>query len=338
MKPPSPAAPILAAFLAACHGPTARPAPEATAPTRAVRTAAAADARADGLSPVPALVAARQRATLGSRIPAAVLPFREGDRVAAGDVVVRLDDAALRSAVAAAEAALRAAEADLARTHALHAAQAATTREVEEAEARAAGARAALAGARDGLAYAVLRAPFSGSIATLPVNVGDVVSPGTPLLQIEGDGGLEVRATLGAAEAARVRIGQRLTAEVDGRAEPIAATVRSLSPAADPATHRVELRADLAEAGGIRSGLFARLLIPAVDPEPRITVPASAVVQRGGLSGVFVVSEGRARLRWVALGAASGESVEVRAGLAAGELVVLEPSGLADGDRTEGVP
>ena len=60
-------------------------------------------------------------------------------------------------------------------------------------------------------------------------------------------------------------------------------------------------------------------------------VPAAAVFERGGLTGVFVVAEGKARLRWIAVGAPEGEAIEVRAGLEPGERVVLEPSGLVDG-------
>jgi hypothetical protein len=55
------------------------------------------------------------------------------------------------------------------------------------------------------------------------------------------------------------------------------------------------------------------------------------VFQRGGLSGVFVVAKGEARLRWVAVGATAGDVTEVRAGLEAAERVALEPGGLADG-------
>jgi multidrug efflux pump subunit AcrA (membrane-fusion protein) len=113
--------------------------------------------------------------------------------------------------------------------------------------------------------------------------------------------------------------------------------VRSISPAADPATHRVEVRADLAPAAGARSGLFARLLVPR-SGSPALSVPAEAVVRRGGLRGVFVVEDGRARLRWIAAGAERGAAVEVRAGVTAGERVVLDAGGLADGARVEPRP
>jgi hypothetical protein len=59
------------------------------------------------------------------------------------------------------------------------------------------------------------------------------------------------------------------------------------------------------------------------------------VLERGGLSGVFVVDGDRARLRWVAVGEAEGDALEVRAGLEPGATVVLEPAELADGQRIE---
>jgi RND family efflux transporter MFP subunit len=187
---------------------------------------------------------------------------------------------------------------------------------------------------REALAYAVLRAPFAGVVAEQPVHVGDVVAPGAPLIVIEGEGGWEVVASLSRAQAAAVRVKGVVPVEVDGIAQPLSAVVRVLSPAGDPATHRFELRADLPAAPAVRSGLFARVAVPGVEEaEERLMVPASAVLDRGGLSGLYVVSDGRARLRWVALGSRAGDVVEVRAGAEAGERVVLEPAGLADGAR-----
>jgi RND family efflux transporter MFP subunit len=319
--------------MAGCHGEKPKagaPAPEG--PPKAVATAAVIGFEADETA-VPGTIRARQRAALSARVPASVIevPHREGDRVEAGAVLVRLDDAALRSAVAAAEAAMTAAESDRRRAEALLAKGAATPREKDDAATRAAATRAAWEGARDNLAYAILRAPFAGRIARKPVNVGDVVSPGTTLVEIEGEGGFELEATLAADLAASLRPGFRAQAIVDGRDEPLDAVVRSVSPAGDPTTHRFDLRADLPPAAGLRSGLFARLLLASPASSPRLAVPAQAVFQRGGLFGVFVVTEGRARLRWLAPGATAAGRTEVRAGLEAGERVIVDPSGLADG-------
>ncbi|HET9211935.1 MAG TPA: efflux RND transporter periplasmic adaptor subunit [Thermoanaerobaculia bacterium] len=322
--------------LAACGGEKARPA-ASTAPQRPPRPVSTAVVERSGAGEVtvPAVVAARQSATLAARLPAAVraLPKREGETVAAGEVVVRLDDTALRAQVAAAEAGRQVAEVDLNRMQGLAQRGAATPREVEEATARAAAARAQASAARDGLAYAVLRSPFPGVIAARKAEVGDVVSPGQPLVIVEGRGGLELRASVTAEESRGLKPGSEIEARVDGIPNPLRARLTALSPAGDPATHRFELKADLPSTEGLRSGLFARLALPGgTAEEGALTVPAEAVFPRGGLTGVFVADGGTARLRWIAVGAPSGDRVEVRAGLAAGERVVIAPGPLADGD------
>jgi RND family efflux transporter MFP subunit len=319
--------------LAACgsHG-----APQAVglaaAPARHVQTAEVVRSGGAGTVAVPGTVQARQRAALSARTPASVveLPYQEGQWVPAGAVVVRLDDAALRAAAAAAEAGAKAAEADLGRTRALVEQGAAAPRELDQMTATASGARAQLTAARDNLSYSTLRAPFAGRVAARRANLGDIVSPGMPLIEIEGEGGLELRATVESDLAATLRPGAKVRALVDGQAGPLTATVTALAPSGDPTTHRFEVKADLPAAPGLLAGLFARLLVPGVAADPRLTVPATALFKRGGLLGLFVVSEGRARLRWVAAGTDDGDTVEVRAGVEAGERVVLEPAGLAD--------
>jgi len=324
---------LLGLGFAACGGHEAKPAAApAAGPAKDVTTAAVVRSGGSGERLVPGAVQARKRAALAARMPASVteLPYQEGQWVKAGAVVVRLDDAALRAAVAAAEASVTAAQADLERTKALLAKGAATPRELEQMTAAAGGAQAQLTAARDNLSYAALRAPFAGRIAARRVNLGDVVNPGMPLVEIEGEGGLELRATVEADVAALARPGAKVRAAVDGQPQPLTATVTAVAPAGDPTTHRFELKADLPRAEGLRAGLFARLLVPGVAKEPRLSVPAAAVFERGGLTGLFVVSEGRARLRWVAPGARDGDTIEIRAGVAEGERVVLDPGDLVD--------
>jgi RND family efflux transporter MFP subunit len=319
---------------AACARHEPKPASEAPAgPAVAVEAAVVVRSGGDAGLTVPGTVQARQRAALAARIPASVveLPYREGDRVAAGAVLVRLDDAALRAGLAAAEAAQKAAEADLARAESLLKKGAATPREQEDAASRAADARAAVSGARDQLSYAVLRAPFAGVVASRSVNLGDVAAPGRPLIEVEGEGGLELRATVESDVVGQLRPGQKVKALVDGQAGPLDSVVRVVSPAGDPSTHRFEVRADLPAVPGLRSGLFARLQLPVPSGEARLLVPAAAVFRRGGLHGVYVLAEGKARLRWVAVGGTSGGTTEVRSGVVAGERVALDPAALSDG-------
>ena len=329
----------LALGLAACGShEMPKVAEPAAGPATDVRTAEVVRDGGVGEVAVPATLQARQRAALSARTPASVveLPYQEGESVPAGAVVVRLDDSALRGAVTAADAAVKAAEADLERTKTLLAKDAATPRELEQMTAAASGARAQLTAARDHLSYAALRAPFAGRVAARRANLGDVVSPGVPLIEIEGAGGLELRATVEPEIAAHLRPGARVKVLVDGQPEPLTAIVTAVAPSGDPTTHRVEMKADVPAASGLRAGLFARVLVPGVASDARLTVPATALFQRGGLTGLFVVSDGRARLRWVAAGAGDSGTVEVRAGVQEGEHVVLEPAGLADGAPVKG--
>ena len=324
----------LALVLAACGHEATPPASarETTLP-RSIATTAVERGGGPGTTAVAATVQARQRAAFTARFSASVvaLPLREGDRVTAGTVVARLDDTSLRSALVAAEAGATAANVDLARVESLLKKGAATPREAEESRARAAGTTSAVAAAKDSLAYASLRAPFDGVVASRPANVGDVVPPGATIVEIEGRGGLEAHATVDGDLVSELRPGLTLDAIVDGQAGPLRATVRAVSASGDPATHRFEIRADLPATPTLRSGLFARLLVPSRTGSARLLVPTSAVFQRGGLSGIFVVKAGTARLRWIAAGPAAGTSTEIRAGVEAGERVANEPAGLVDG-------
>jgi len=325
---------LLGLGLAACGGHEKPRAAEPVAgPAKDVKTAEVVRTGGKGEVAVPAAVQARRRAALSARMPASVteLPYQEGQWVKAGAVVVRLDDGAIRASVAAAEAGVKAAEADLERTKTLLEKGAATPRELEQMTAAASGARAQLTSAKDNLSYTALRAPFAGRVASRRANLGDVVNPGMSLIEIEGEGGLEIRATVESGIAATLRPGSKVKAMVDGQPAPLVATVNAVAPSGDATTHRFELKADLPGAPGLRAGLFARLLVPGLAAESRITVPAVALFERGGLTGLYVVREGKAHLRWVAAGARDGDTVEVRAGVEPGERVVLSPEGLVDG-------
>jgi membrane fusion protein, multidrug efflux system len=329
------AAVAVACLWLACQRESPRAAAPSEGPSQPVETALVERVGDGGSTSVPATVLARERARLAARIPSSVvaLPVREGDRVQRGALLVRLDDAALVASLRAAEAASRAASSDLARVDVLLQAGAATPRDAEDSRTRVAAAAAAVSSATETLAWAVLRAPFDGTVASRPANVGDVVTPGTTLIEIEGIGGLELRATLEADLVSKLRPGSTLDVMVDGQAAPLVAVVRALSAAGDPATHRFELKADLPAAPGLRSGLFARLIVPAHGESPRLIVPQSAVLERGGLTGVVVLDGAIARLRWVAVGATAGGRTEIRAGVEAGQRVVLDPRGIPDGAR-----
>jgi RND family efflux transporter MFP subunit len=326
------AALAIAAACAAAAPATANEAPPSTA--RRVRLVEAASAAASPWA--AASLAPARRATLSTRLSATVRALRaeEGARVRRGELLVQLSDDDVRAQVAAAETGLANATSNLRRIRELAAQRAATPSELEQAQAQQAQAQAQAAAARASLEYTRIRAPFDGVVQARKVNVGDLVGPGQPLLDVEG-GELEVQGSLSEGEARGLRIGQAIRFE-SGDAHGVA-EVTALTTGGDPLSHRRFLRAKVVAGGeGARSGSFARIELPGgARAERTAWVPKSAVVERGDLTGVFVAEGGKAELRWVALGEPIGDRYPVRAGLRSDEAVIDQPGALRDGEPVE---
>lgn len=308
-------------------------------PAKAAARVRLVEASSDG-SPraVAGTLASARRATVSTRVAAAVRSVRveEGDRVAAGQVLVTLADDDLQAQLRAARAGLASAEAHEKRVTALLAQRAATTAELEQAQTMRAQAEGAVRGTEAQLAYTTIRAPFAAVVQARRVSVGDLVGPGAPLFELDG-GGLELLASLSAEEAEGLKPGQRLPFEADGGRGEVELT--AVVPGGDPVSHRSGLRARVRNAPpGTRTGAFARLLLPARPGAGAVWVPRTGLVQRGDLAGVFVVEGGLAALRWLSLADEGGARVRVRAGLGAGERFVAEPAGLRDGQPVEVLP
>jgi RND family efflux transporter MFP subunit len=279
-------------------------------------------------------VASARHAQIATRSSAVVreVRVREGDRVAAGTVLVRLADGDLRAQEKAARAAVDAARADEKRTRELIAQKTLPPAKLEPAQAELARTEAQLDAAREALQYSGLRAPFSGVVLSKLVSAGDLVTPGQPLVELAGDA-LEVVAAATEEEKRPLQPGMRLrftSGSFEGTAE-----VTAISPGGDSLSHRGTVRALIRDGQGLRPGDFVRLQLPAGKGAGRVTVPQSALVQRGDLTGVFVVRDGRAQLRWLAVNAVEGGSAWVQAGLSSDEAVIDHPGDLRDGDPVE---
>lgn len=322
------AATLIAAGLA-CGRQAAAPAP--VLPTASVLLVPSAP---PGGHWVAASLEAKDQAVLASRFAASIktISAREGDSVKAGQLLAQLDDGDLRGTRDAARAALTAAQAQQTRIAQLFAQQAATQAELDQANTQLAQAKAALDGAQANLRYTELRAPFAGTLRSRSAEPGSFVSPGQPILTLDG-GGLELRASLTESESARIKPGQEIaftSGDREGKARVLA-----LASSADPLTHRRDLRATVLSASGLSPGAFARIRVDGVEDGTSIWLPDTSLVQRNGLSGVFVVENGHAVLRWLSLGEQQGGRVEARAGLKPGEAVVDRPGDLRDGQPVE---
>jgi RND family efflux transporter MFP subunit len=145
------------------------------------------------------------------------------------------------------------------------------------------------------------------------------------VLVIEGMKKLQVRTNVSSDVYARIKAGEKVTIVTDGDAAqaPIEGVIAQIVPAADPVSHTYLVKIDLPAGNGLSSGNFVRVGF-AVGRRQGIRVPATALAERAGITGVFVVdAQGVARYRMVRTGAAGQGIVEIQSGLNTGDQVVV---------------
>ena len=294
-------------------------------------------------------VAAWEEVSVGvelSGLRVAAVEVEVGSVVAAGDVLLRVDDRTLASQLAQSDAQVREAQTNLetarrkaARIRQLADSQMVALQDAEEAEAARANAEARLNTAiasRDAARvqrdFTVVRAPVAGVVSARSVQPGQVVGAGTELLRLIRDGRLEWRAELAEDDLLRVDAGTPVRVEAPGSGM-VEGTVRTVSPGLDAQSRTGTVYVDLPEPGALRAGMFAQGRL-ALGRAQALLVPGESVVRRDGRAYVFIVDgEGRVRERGVVTGGAHGDMVEVRDGLAQGDRVVARGAGfLGDSD------
>ncbi|MDR3709266.1 MAG: efflux RND transporter periplasmic adaptor subunit [Capsulimonadaceae bacterium] len=232
------------------------------------------------------------------------------------------DKAAADAAVAQAKAGLDAARAGLVQAQAEALVVSVRHADMRQAQAQIGRAKAALGAAVANRSYSTIVAPFDGVVAQRLADPGAMAGPGVPLLKIQG-GELRLDAVVPESALAAIHVGATLPISLDALGgKPSSATIISISPQGDAASHTFVVKARLPYDVNARAGMFGRARIR-TGLDHRLTVPASAVVSRDGLSYVYVVQNKVARLRLISTGTAAGERVAVTSGLTRGEAVAM---------------
>lgn len=303
-------------------------------PPAAVQVAAAAFIERASVELLPGTVRPLRSAVLEARVPGGVgrIPAVPGQQVASGDTLVELDAQELAARRDQARALAAQAAADFERARALYDKQAMTKAEFDAVQARANGSAAAAAEAAIMAGYTVIAAPFAGVVVRRHVEVGDLLSPGRAVVEIEDPSAPRLEVEVPESLSGGLDLGTRLRAQVPAAGLDAEAPVVEIIPAVDPVSRSVLVKLALpAGTKGLRTGQFGRAAITVAGGR-MLAVPAAAVVARGQLDAVFVIKDGVARMRLVRLGAADGGRISVRAGLAEGEVVAVEgAAGLRDG-------
>lgn len=285
---------------------------------------------------------AERAASIRAEVSSSVVQVmhEQGDRVAAGAVLARLDDTAIRDAwlsarsgVTSAQTASDQAARDLARAERLLAAGAVADRDVEAArnanvasQAMLADARARLAAAQKQLDACEVKAPFSGVVGERQASAGDIVAPGTPLFTVIDPGSMRLEAAIPAASLSHVGVGMPARFSVSGYgSRTFDGRITNVNPSADPATGQVRIYVAIPNPGGqLVSGLFAQGRV-ASETRRASSAPLSAIDQRGLRPFVVRLRGGTVERVEVTLGIRDddGERIEILSGVAAGDTLLL---------------
>jgi membrane fusion protein, multidrug efflux system len=328
--------------VAACAAPKGDPA--LAAEVRQVRTAKVATSVAERtltavgtLQPVARVSVAAQEEGVVHKVL-----VREGDTVRKGQLLVQLDDRQLSAQLAEAEASTEEAQARWRRTQALrvNGLLSAAEEDTSRAAARIAEARSEVLKTR--LGFTRIASPVDGVVVARHVEVGDLASPRSPLLELASGHGLLLRVPVSELEVVHIAPGDLAHVTVDALPElALAAHVTRIFPSADPTSRQVtvELKVDDVPPA-VRIGFLARAHLVLERRPDSVVIPEDAV-QRGSEIPTFVwIADGdHASMRAVSPGWRLDDGVVISSGLAAGdELIVEGRSGLREGTPIARMP
>lgn len=312
-------------------------------------------------------VSAKTVSTISSKLMGSVrdVLVREGDHVSRGDRLANIDDRQVSAMLRQAKAAL--AEARRAETAASAGAELASAtylryqnlmkdestspQEFDEIKSRYQQAQAGLATAKQRVKQAeaalfstvvsskdaVILAPYDGTIRAKMIDVGDLATPGKPLLTIETTGNYIVELLLPEQYINTVVLDQQVTVTVSSlNNKTFTGNVQEIFPAADVKSRSFLVKVKIPADKALRSGMFARVSIP-IGNAGLMLIPATAVIHSGQLTGIYIVDDTQtAKFRLIRTGKTFGDSLEVLSGLKQGErYVTAPPPTLIDGMTVE---
>lgn len=282
-------------------------------------------------------VEAAQRAVLSAKVTGVVdaINVAPGSKVARGDALANIDAREIKARLDSALAAQDQASKDFGRIERLLKSGSSTRQEYDAAITRLRTADAGVVEARTMLQYTSITAPFDGVVTRKLVEVGDLATPGKPLLEMENSSLLRFECEIPEALIDRLAIGAELPVRVDAAGAALSGKISEIAPSASAGSRTYLVKLDLPSAEKLRAGQFGRVRVP-VRERPGVVVPEGAVVARGQIESVFVVNDGVARLRLVKTGRRLDGGVEILSGLSGGEPVVVRDAHLlSDGTAVE---
>lgn len=277
-------------------------------------------------------IVAVQGVTVTTEIPGKVVKihFESGQDVEDGQILVELDASTERAQLNSAVASADLAKISVTRARELYGKDAIAKSELDSAEARFTEAEAMVENLRASLAKKVIRAPFAGRLGIREVNLGQYVANGQEVVTLQSVDPIYVDFYMPQQKLSRVAPGYAVEVETDDKGlAAIKGEVSAIAPEVDRSTRNVLVRATLPNSdGAFRPGMFAEVRV--LQPESRdvLAVPATCIIYAPYGNTLFVAvptEDGKglvANQRFVRLGEAKGDYVEVVEGIEADETVI----------------
>ncbi|MCV2891430.1 MAG: efflux RND transporter periplasmic adaptor subunit [Pseudophaeobacter sp. bin_em_oilr2.035] len=310
-------------------------------------------AAADRLYSTPGSAISQERIEVSSRTTGYLqrITVHEGDVISKGDILIEIDPTDIEGAINRAQAALSSAETalsdaeqDVVRLENLLERGAVSNENLRKAtvardvsRARLAEAQAALDTALAGRRYTTIISPIDGIVVARQKQVGDLATPGFPILTIESRTRLLFRTSVSESHIGVVRVGDPVKVAIDALGkEDVTGEILRIIPSGDPVTRRYDVEIALPSGLDVFPGMFGRAHF-VIGSDRVVTIPARALTERGGLPGAFIVGDnGAVHFRWLRTGRELSDAIEVNAGLNGGETIVAQDDDrLRGGDRIE---
>jgi RND family efflux transporter MFP subunit len=262
----------------------------------------------------------------------------EGDFVAAGTVLAKLDDEMIAVQLEQAKADLRKQENNFERNRDLHEKQLVSTEVFQQVKFEYERQKAAYDLAELSLKYTSIKTPISGVVAERNIKVGNMVLQNQSIFRVSGLNPLIAILHVPERQLERMRVGQRAVLHIDALGGiDFPGYIKRISPVIDSATGTVKVTLEIKDpAGRVRPGMFARVKI-VYDVHSGTTLAAKdAIIAEDRESSVFVVQDSTAYKRKVVLGYTNTTHVEILEGLMPGDTIVTTGKGsLKDSTKVE---
>ncbi|GLK90882.1 efflux RND transporter periplasmic adaptor subunit [Pseudomonas turukhanskensis] len=295
-------------------------------------------------------VVSDQRIEVTSKVSGYIheLQVREGDRVQRGEIIAKLDGANIegdirqsRAELSAANSAFADAQIDFERFKRLYERGYISEYEWRKIRLKRDVAKELLNQAQAvqetvdaQRAYIEIRSPGDGVVVARLKRAGDMAQPGEPMLILEVGRTLLFDTSVSEAHVAAIAVGSSVRVKIDVLPQVLQGMVSRIVPSGDPVSRSYQLKIALPNTKNLLPGMFGRASFVIGDSQA-VLIPPQALVERGGLRGVFLVDDaGLASFRWLRTGREWPKGIEVAAGLLVGEqIVAVVAPGLREGDR-----